>query len=91
MAIDKNEIKNQHVHMFWGLILSTVLLRITHLYWMGWVFGMLIGLGVEIWQYFYADNRELKLFDRILDISSWGLGGALAAAVCAVWYTWWKI
>ena len=70
MKLDKNEIKNQHVHLFWGLAV-------------GWVTGFiaagaLVGLGVECYQ-LVVKREGLKLGDRLLDLTSWAIGGVLPA------------
>lgn len=40
-----------------------------------WWVGMLVGIGVELYQYFGPDKRDLRLLDRLLDFSFWTFGG----------------
>ena len=65
-----NEIKNQHVHLFWG-IMSTWFVNLFLHFGFAVFTGLLVGFIVEVLQYFFADNRELKLHDSILDLSFW--------------------
>lgn len=69
-----NEIKNQHVHLFWGLISC---------YFFTLLFGfkfyfvpLIIGVLVELYQYFFK-NEGLKLKDRILDVTFWAFSGVI--------------
>jgi len=76
MTKDKiiNEIKNQHVHLFLGLM-SAYFVNLWLPIYIAVFTGIIVGLLVEILQYFFADNRELKLADRILDLSFWFASG----------------
>jgi len=40
-----------------------------------WWLGMVVGLGVELYQYLGPDNRDPRLLDRLLDWSFWTFGG----------------
>ena len=64
-----NEIKNQHVHLFWGLLICLVT---------GFNFsGLIIGVIVEAYQKIFK-KEDWKISDRLLDIGFWGLSGILA-------------
>lgn len=77
LPIDKvNEIKNQHVHVLWSIIIVYITSFFLPL--LGALFsGVLIGLIVEVVQYFFFDKKKLKLVDRCLDVSFWFIGSCL--------------
>jgi len=69
-----NEIKNQHVHLFWSLY-ATLLLRN-----IGFEFvflGLIMGIIVEAYQ-IIIKKEDWKIGDRLLDVSFWWLGSILA-------------
>ncbi len=71
-----NEIKNQHVHLFWGIMLTWI----AHFFLPVWavVFtGLIVGLIVETIQFLFIDNREWKIKDRILDESFWTISSPI--------------
>lgn len=78
MNWNKREIAYQHVHMFYGFwfayLMSCVGITLAPL------FGLLIGMFVEAYQYYILDEN-LYLFDRIRDIFFWGFGGFLTFAI----------
>jgi hypothetical protein len=68
-----NEIKNQHVHAFWGLVSFLILRKLG----VDFIFvGLAIGFAVELYQYCFK-NEGLKLKDRILDLSFWFIGSLI--------------
>ena len=72
MTKDKiiNEMKNQCVHLLCGMMLTWAVNL--HVHFSIAVFtGFIAGFIVETLQYFFADDRKLKLPDRILDESFW--------------------
>lgn len=66
-----NEIKNQHVHMFWGLISSYLFFPFA---------GTCVGVIIEIYQFIYK-KEGLKLYDRILDITFWTIGSIIGSII----------
>lgn len=72
MTKDKiiNEAKNQCVHMLVGIQATWAVNLHVHFSIASFT-GIIIGIIVEVFQYFFVDNRELKLADRILDLSFW--------------------
>lgn len=68
----KNELKNQCVHLLLGLWISIILCTFVQHFFVLYV-PLCIGIAVEIYQYFYVDNKELDLIHRLIDISVWGL------------------
>ena len=69
-----NEIKNQHVHLFWSVIATSILLK----FGIRFVFtGLIIGLLVESYQFIFK-KEGWKILDRILDVSFWTAGSFIA-------------
>jgi len=69
-----NEIKNQHVHMFWALLITLILNKFGFF----WVWtGLCIGVVVELYQ-LVIKREGLKISDRVLDLSFWFLGSIIA-------------
>ena len=69
------DLLQQLAHFSQGLIYSFFISAIFKTV-LGWV-GAVIGFGVEVYQYFFKDNRDLRLSDRFRDWIFWSLGGAL--------------
>lgn len=76
-----NELKNQHVHAWWGFWASFIALHFLH-YPAFVMTGFFIGVCVELWQ-FFGKKEDLNLLDRLLDLSFWALGASLSKLV--VW------
>jgi len=70
---DKKEFSYQHVHFLWGLFLSYILYFFKFKYY--YLIGFFCGVILEVYQYFFKDNYDLRICDRIMDISFWTLGG----------------
>jgi len=78
MKWDIKELFNQFLHLETGFFLT---------YWVKYAFnildyrllfvGLTVGLLVEVYQYFYQDNRELHLPDRIRDDFFYIIGSGL--------------
>lgn len=78
MTKDKiiNEIKNQNVHLFCGIMLTWI----THFFLPIWVVvftGLVVGLISETIQFFFMDDMEWKIKDRILDSSFWAASSGI--------------
>ena len=81
MKITLHELKNQAVHFLIGGLVSWITIGITFIFfgfdysWKNTFTAIyvvaVLALTVEICQYLYADNHELKLSDRILDFSTY--------------------
>ena len=56
------------VHSFMGIIITDYRLLLV---------GLLVGSIVEIYQFFYQDNRQFHIADRIRDISFYIIGSAV--------------
>ncbi|MBP7209620.1 MAG: hypothetical protein KBA02_00325 [Paludibacteraceae bacterium] len=71
--MDLNEVKNQHVHLFWAMFLTLLLKKF------GIEFpylGICLGIVVEAYQKIFKKEGWL-IADRLLDISFWSLGGIM--------------
>jgi len=63
-------------HMFVGQYITIIIfLQIHSIY--SLLSGLFIGIIVEIYQYYFLDNKDLKIEDRLADISQWTIGGLL--------------
>lgn len=70
------DILQQVAHFLQGFLYSIILSKIFFTFGL-FPYGILIGLGVEIFQYFFIDERDLRLEDRIRDLLFWILGSVL--------------
>lgn len=69
-----NEIKNQHVHLFWGYFSCHFL----YLLFPKFIFFVPLAIGFLVESYQLIFKKEgWKIKDRILDLSFWGLSGLL--------------
>jgi len=75
----KRDILQQVAHFVQGFIYSLLISIIFKLVF--WWFGIVVGFGVEVYQYFFKDARDLRLKDRIRDWCFWSLGGVLLLLV----------
>jgi len=73
MEFDKKEFSYQHTHFVWGVIVSYIFYKLKFNYY--YLIGFFCGLGLEVYQYYFNDNNQLFICDRIMDISFWTLGG----------------
>ena len=72
------EIINQFLHTYVAFMTTGTFLLKTHITdYRLLLVGFILGLAVEIYQYFFQDDRELKLYDRILDVSFYIIGSFL--------------
>lgn len=71
-----NELKNIHVHVFWGFWFCYFFIRITGLWYLCFL-GIILGFIVELIQYLIVDKRDLRIKDRIFDCVTYVLGGCL--------------
>jgi VanZ family protein len=71
------QIKNCLLHITLGLLLIFIIFTLTQSIYTLFM-GLILGLIVEIYQYYFLDNKELKIEDRLADISQWLIGGLLA-------------
>jgi hypothetical protein len=75
------EFKNNMVHIVigigvsWSSTLIYFLLSTSFLPALGIFLSAGIGLTIEVCQYFYNDNKELKIIDRLLDWAGYIVGG----------------
>ena len=76
----KNDFKNWLVHLLIGFVISIVLSSWL-VWWLLMIVVFIVSLCIELYQYFFMDNKELKLLDRILDICSYQLGVILTVIV----------
>ena len=74
LKLDMNELKNQHVHLFWGVMSNFIFLKLFGFKFLG--IGAIVGILVECYQYFFK-KEGLKLADRILDVSFWAMSGPI--------------
>lgn len=74
----KNEIKNQIVHYTIGAHLSIIIWFSGYDYIYSFSAVMLLALIIELSQYFFVDKRDLKIYDRLMDIAFYIIGGRLA-------------
>ena len=72
MKWDTNELKNQCVHLLFGFWSAYALYLIFHSLFVLFS-GLAIGIGVEIYQYFYK-KEDLYILDRLRDISFYVFG-----------------
>lgn len=71
-----DEIKNQCAHCIFGLMISTGICFFAPL-WTSFIAAGVLGLSIEIWQYFFNDNKILKIKDRAVDFSFYIVGALL--------------
>ena len=70
---------NQIIHFTVSYITTVLALKFTH-YRIFAFSGILLGVMVELFQYLYMDDLDLKLIDRSTDLFFWGI-----ANLCAWW------
>jgi uncharacterized membrane protein (UPF0136 family) len=64
-------------HMFVGQYITIIIfLQIHSIY--SLLSGLIAGIIFEIYQYYFRDNKELKIEDRLADISQWMIGSLFA-------------
>lgn len=73
----KQECKNQAVHMYLGMTAALVAALFVGGIW-PFVLPAVLGLIVEIAQYFTVDARKVSLLGRLLDLFVWSLSGVQA-------------
>jgi len=84
MKWDLNEWLNQLKHFIAGLF-SAYIVMVGHKYILNieifdyrlLLVGLLVGSIVEIYQFFYRDNREFHVADRLRDISFYIIGSSI--------------
>ena len=69
------QFSNMFAHMWAGQWATLIACKATGSYYALFT-GLAVGILMEIYQYFFMDNKELKLEDRVADSSQWGIGGA---------------
>ncbi|HOX21865.1 MAG TPA: hypothetical protein PLL10_00245 [Elusimicrobiales bacterium] len=75
-----NEIKNQHVHLFWAVMATGLLARLGVRFVLT---GLIVGVLVEAYQLIFK-KEGWKIYDRLLDITFWALGSPIALYVLGV-------
>ena len=72
----KNFIKNFCVHFLIGITVSLVSIFLCGFHPLNAIFMSLnTGITIEVCQYLYNDNLQPKIFDRIVDASTYWMGG----------------
>jgi hypothetical protein len=71
--ININEIKNQHVHLFWGLMAEKFVQCYDVKFYMA---GLVVGIFVELYQVIFK-KEKLFMLDRLVDITFWWIGSLL--------------
>ena len=75
MKWDLNEWKNQGLHFIAGIITTGAFSFVFKIYdWRLLLVGLTVGIGVEIYQYFFRDKWEAHLWDRIRDVVFYDIG-----------------
>ena len=75
---DFNEIKNQLLHLVAGIVSTIFINCITNIIDYRLLFvGLIVGVGVEIYQYFFQDSKVLHIQDRVRDVFFYVVGSIL--------------
>ena len=75
---DLNEIKNQLLHLVAGIVSTIFINCITNIIDYRLLFvGLMVGVGVEIYQYFFQDSKVLHIQDRVRDVFFYVVGSIL--------------
>jgi hypothetical protein len=75
---DLNELKNQLLHITAGVVLTYWIYYITNINDYKLLFvGLIVGVGVEIYQYFFQDSKVLHIQDRVRDVFFYVVGSIL--------------
>ena len=61
------QVTNMLAHIWAGQWVTIIIILVNHSYY-ALITGLIIGVLMEIKQYFFDDNKELKLGDRIADV-----------------------
>lgn len=80
----KNEIKNNIVHFFIGMVLACIIFGTVSLLWIDipvvcvtHVVVFAVSIAIEIFQFFAWDNREWRMPDRVFDVIGYQIGVGL--------------
>ena len=73
----KNEIKNQIVHYTIAMHISIIFWFMGFHYLIVYFSVLLLAVIIELLQYFFVDKRELKLYDRLMDIAFYVIGARI--------------
>lgn len=73
----RKEVSYQYVHFTNALFAAYLVAWLSNGAWYAIFTGLLIGVGVEVWQMLGKTNKLAKMEDRIRDLFFWALGGII--------------